>query len=83
MFSAREWLAKRQWLTSLRLEFLFKAAHGASILRAVADASVLSMYDKLQELLFGKVYKGRSVLLQDVSLLGAMHYHQFLVDMLI
>ncbi|SCV68047.1 BQ2448_168 [Microbotryum intermedium] len=34
---------------------LFKGA-GANILRGVAGAGVLSMYDKLQELLFGKVY---------------------------
>lgn len=33
---------------------LFKGA-GANILRGVAGAGVLSMYDKLQELLFGKV----------------------------
>ncbi|KAI9610878.1 hypothetical protein KEM48_008538 [Puccinia striiformis f. sp. tritici PST-130] len=39
--------------------FLFKGA-GANILRGVAGAGVLSMYDKLQELLFGKVYKGGS-----------------------
>jgi hypothetical protein len=34
---------------------LFKGA-GANILRGVAGAGVLSMYDKLQELMFGKVY---------------------------
>jgi solute carrier family 25 (mitochondrial adenine nucleotide translocator), member 4/5/6/31 len=38
---------------------LFKGA-GANILRGVAGAGVLSLYDKLQELLFGKVYKGGS-----------------------
>jgi len=38
---------------------LFKGA-GANILRGVAGAGVLSMYDKLQQLLFGKVYSGGS-----------------------
>jgi len=38
---------------------LFKGA-GANILRGVAGAGVLSLYDKLQEILFGKVYKGGS-----------------------
>ncbi|BGP44200.1 ADP/ATP carrier protein [Rhodotorula kratochvilovae] len=37
----------------------FKGA-GANILRGVAGAGVLSMYDKLQELMFGKVYSGGS-----------------------
>ncbi|KAJ7900294.1 mitochondrial carrier, partial [Mycena olivaceomarginata] len=36
---------------------LFKGA-GANILRGVAGAGVLSLYDKLQELMFGKVYSG-------------------------
>merc|ERR1712230_25555 len=31
---------------------------GANILRGVAGAGVLSLYDKFQELLFGKVYSG-------------------------
>lgn len=35
---------------------LFKGA-GANILRGVAGAGVLSMYDKLQQILFGKVYR--------------------------
>lgn len=34
---------------------LFKGA-GANILRGVASAGVLSLYDKAQELMFGKVY---------------------------
>ena len=38
---------------------LFKGA-GANILRGVAGAGVLSLYDKLQEIMFGKVYKGGS-----------------------
>jgi hypothetical protein len=37
---------------------LFKGA-GANILRGVAGAGVLSLYDKLQELMFGKVYSVR------------------------
>ncbi|KAJ9116071.1 hypothetical protein QFC20_000744 [Naganishia adeliensis] len=36
---------------------LFKGA-GANILRGVAGAGVLSLYDKMQELVFGKVYSG-------------------------
>ena len=38
---------------------LFKGA-GANILRGVAGAGVLSIYDKLQEVMFGKVYSGGS-----------------------
>jgi len=38
---------------------LFKGA-GANILRGVAGAGVLSLYDKLQEVMFGKVYAGGS-----------------------
>ena len=41
---------------------LFKGA-GANILRGVAGAGVLSLYDKLQEVLFGKVYSGGMYLL--------------------
>lgn len=36
---------------------MFKGA-GANILRGVAGAGVLSLYDKLQEIMFGKVYAG-------------------------
>ena len=36
---------------------LFKGA-GANILRGIAGAGVLSLYDKLQEVMFGKVYSG-------------------------
>ena len=36
---------------------LFKGA-GANILRGVAGAGVLSLYDKIQQVLFGKVYSG-------------------------
>jgi len=38
---------------------LFKGA-GANVLRGVAGAGVLSLYDKMQELMFGKVYSGGS-----------------------
>ena len=38
---------------------LFKGA-GANILRGIAGAGVLSLYDKFQELAFGKVYAGGS-----------------------
>jgi len=38
---------------------LFKGA-GANVLRGVAGAGVLSLYDKLQEVMFGKVYAGGS-----------------------
>lgn len=38
---------------------LFKGA-GANILRGVAGAGVLSLYDKLQAVMFGKVYSGGS-----------------------
>lgn len=36
---------------------LFKGA-GANILRGVAGAGVLSLYDQLQVIMFGKVYSG-------------------------
>lgn len=36
---------------------LFKGA-GANILRGVAGAGVLSLYDKLQQIMFGRVYSG-------------------------
>ena len=32
----------------------------ANILRGIAGAGVLSLYDKLQEIMFGKVYSGGS-----------------------
>ena len=38
---------------------LFKGA-GANVLRAVAGAGVLSGYDQLQVLMFGKAYSGGS-----------------------
>jgi len=40
---------------------LFKGA-GANILRGVAGAGVLSLYDKLQQVMFGKVYSGGACL---------------------
>ena len=39
------------------MKSLFKGA-GANILRGVAGAGVLSLYDKIQQVLFGKVYSG-------------------------
>ena len=39
------------------MKSLFKGA-GANILRGVAGAGVLSIYDQLQQLMFGKVYSG-------------------------
>jgi hypothetical protein len=39
------------------MKSLFKGA-GANILRGVAGAGVLSLYDKLQQVMFGKVYSG-------------------------
>jgi len=51
--------AARQIIAKEGVKSLFKGA-GANILRGVAGAGVLSGYDKLQELLFGKVYSGGS-----------------------
>jgi solute carrier family 25 (adenine nucleotide translocator) protein 4/5/6/31 len=50
MFDAASQIVAKEGVRSL-----FKGA-GANILRGVAGAGVLSMYDKLQELVFGKVY---------------------------
>jgi solute carrier family 25 (adenine nucleotide translocator) protein 4/5/6/31 len=50
MFDAGSQIIAKEGIRSL-----FKGA-GANILRGVAGAGVLSMYDKLQELVFGKVY---------------------------
>jgi solute carrier family 25 (adenine nucleotide translocator) protein 4/5/6/31 len=46
-----------QIITKEGTRSLFKGA-GANILRGVAGAGVLSLYDKLQEVMFGKVYSG-------------------------
>ncbi|CAO1629546.1 unnamed protein product [Jaminaea pallidilutea] len=51
--------AGRQIIAAEGVKSLFKGA-GANILRGIAGAGVLSGYDKLQELLFGRVYKGGS-----------------------
>ena len=45
---------------------LFKGA-GANILRGIAGAGVLSLYDKLQEVMFGKVYSGGMCLFNSMS----------------
>ena len=47
--------AGRQIVAKEGVRSLFKGA-GANILRGVAGAGVLSLYDKMQELMFGKVY---------------------------
>jgi hypothetical protein len=52
MFDAGSQIIRKEGTKSL-----FKGA-GANILRGVAGAGVLSLYDKLQEVLFGKVYSG-------------------------
>ncbi|KAJ7932448.1 mitochondrial carrier [Mycena leptocephala] len=52
MFDAGSQIVAKEGVKSL-----FKGA-GANILRGVAGAGVLSLYDKLQELMFGKVYSG-------------------------
>jgi solute carrier family 25 (adenine nucleotide translocator) protein 4/5/6/31 len=49
----------RQIIKAEGVSSLFRGA-GANILRGVAGAGVLSMYDKLQEIMFGKVYSGGS-----------------------
>ena len=45
---------------------LFKGA-GANILRGVAGAGVLSLYDKLQQVMFGKVYAGGGCLFHHMT----------------
>ena len=52
MFDAGSQIVAKEGIKSL-----FKGA-GANILRGVAGAGVLSLYDKLQQVLFGKVYSG-------------------------
>jgi len=54
MFAAASSIAQKEGLKSF-----FKGA-GANILRGVAGAGVLSLYDQLQMLMFGKVYQGGS-----------------------
>ena len=51
--------AARQIVAKEGVKSLFKGA-GANILRGVAGAGVLSIYDQLQVLLFGKAFKGGS-----------------------
>lgn len=51
--------AGRQIIAKEGVRSLFKGA-GANILRGVAGAGVLSIYDQAQLLLFGKAYKGGS-----------------------
>jgi solute carrier family 25 (adenine nucleotide translocator) protein 4/5/6/31 len=54
MFDAGSQIVAKEGMKSL-----FKGA-GANILRGVAGAGVLSLYDKLQQVMFGKVYSGGS-----------------------
>jgi solute carrier family 25 (adenine nucleotide translocator) protein 4/5/6/31 len=54
MFDAGSQIIQKEGAKSL-----FKGA-GANILRGVAGAGVLSLYDKLQQVMFGKVYSGGS-----------------------
>lgn len=51
--------AGRQIIAKEGVKSLFKGA-GANILRGVAGAGVLSIYDQVQLILFGKAYKGGS-----------------------
>ena len=51
--------AGRQIIAKEGVRSLFKGA-GANILRGVAGAGVLSIYDQAQLLLFGKQFKGGS-----------------------
>ena len=51
--------AFRQIVAKEGVKSLFRGA-GANILRGVAGAGVLSIYDKLQVLMFGKAFKGGS-----------------------
>lgn len=68
MFDAASQIVAKEGTKSL-----FKGA-GANILRGVAGAGVLSLYDKIQEVLFGKVYSGGlSVFLFD----DFIHAHLF------
>jgi len=54
---------------------LFKGA-GANILRGVAGAGVLSLYDKLQQVMFGKVYSGGKHLLLLSFFMGLIKNHR-------
>ena len=51
--------AGRQIIAQEGVRSLFKGA-GANILRGVAGAGVLSIYDQVQLLMFGKAFKGGS-----------------------
>lgn len=56
MFDAGSQIIAKEGVKSL-----FKGA-GANILRGVAGAGVLSLYDKMQQVMFGKVYSGGMLL---------------------
>lgn len=53
------WHAGQVIVAQEGVKSLFKGA-GANILRAVAGAGVLSGYDQLQVIVFGKAYSGGS-----------------------
>ena len=65
MFDAGSQIIAKEGIPSL-----FKGA-GANILRGVAGAGVLSLYDKLQQIMFGKVYSGGK---QCHSLIGGWYF---------
>jgi len=69
MFDAGSQIIAKEGIPSL-----FKGA-GANILRGVAGAGVLSLYDKLQQVMFGKVYSGGE--LSDVPEFGEPAINKF------
>lgn len=68
MFDAGSQIIAKEGVKSL-----FKGA-GANILRGVAGAGVLSLYDKLQEVMFGKVYSGGTFCLP-ISFILVAHFY--------
>jgi solute carrier family 25 (adenine nucleotide translocator) protein 4/5/6/31 len=61
MFDAGSQIIAKEGASSL-----FKGA-GANIIRGVAGAGVLSLYDQLQVILFGKVYSGGMYSIKRIS----------------
>jgi len=64
--------AGRQIIAKEGTKSLFKGA-AANILRGVAGAGVLSLYDQLQVLMFGKVYSGGAFIL--LYLIATLYSH--------
>jgi solute carrier family 25 (mitochondrial adenine nucleotide translocator), member 4/5/6/31 len=56
---ASSFQAFSQIVSNEGVKSLFKGA-GANILRGIAGAGVLSLYDQIQMLIFGKKFKGGS-----------------------